>query len=186
MKRIAHICKVQNCNKTCDSHGFCSSHAAKWRKYGDPLFSINETHGMSHIREYWVLAGMKRRCYNKNEKAYTNYGGRGITICDRWLNSFLAFYEDMGARPSPKHSIERIDNDGNYEPSNCRWATHQEQANNNRWNKPITINGITKNIERWRRDLSLPNSTYQNRINRGWSIEKALLTPRMTQYSKYN
>ena len=73
---------------------------------------------------------MKRRCYNKNQKYYPRYGGRGIFVCDRWLDSYEAFLEDMGRRPSSRHSIDRIDNDGNYTPSNCRWATKTEQSRN--------------------------------------------------------
>lgn len=83
---------------------------------------------------YKTYAGMKRRCYNQNEKAFGHYGGRGIKICDRWLglDGFNHFVADMGSKPSQKHSIDRIDNDGNYEPSNCRWATPKEQRQNQR------------------------------------------------------
>jgi hypothetical protein len=185
MSSIPRFCSIENCHKRHDSHGYCSAHAAKFNKYGDPLFSINQTHGLSTIPEYWVYAGMKRRCYNKNEKAYSNYGGRGIKVCDKWLKSFESFLKDMGKRPSPKHSIERRDVNGNYEPSNCYWATDLQQANNTRANHKVTINGITKNISQWRKELNMPSSTYQNRINRGWSVKDALTTPRMIQYSKF-
>ena len=92
----------------------------------------NTTHGKSNTSEYEIWCGMKKRCYNPNYKEFRYYGGRGITICDSWKNSFEAFYQDMDRRPSSKHSIDRVNNDGNYEPSNCRWATIKEQNNNKR------------------------------------------------------
>jgi len=88
-----------------------------------------QTHGMTLTSEFNIWNGMRKRCLNKNNKDYKNYGGRGIKVCDRWLNSFENFYVDMGGRPSAKHSIDRINNDGDYEPSNCRWATAKEQQN---------------------------------------------------------
>jgi hypothetical protein len=120
---------------------------------------------------------MKQRCYDQSNKNYFNYGGRGIEICERWLHSFENFLADMGERPSPKHSIDRIDNNGNYEPGNCRWATDLEQANNTRKNRLLTVDGETKTMAEFSKDNNLRIGTVHRRLKLGWSHEKAIKTP---------
>ena len=95
----------------------------------------------SKTSEYKIWQSMKQRCYNSNLKAYKHYGGRGICVCDRWLNSFENFSQDMGLRPSISHQIDRTDNDGNYEPGNCEWSTNTENSNNRSNSKWWYING---------------------------------------------
>ena len=112
-------------------------------------------------------AGMIQRCTYKKHKSYKNYGGRGITVCDRWRNSVEDFLTDMGPRPTSKHMIERIDNDGPYSPENCRWATNLEQSRNRQNNRLITFNGEAKTASEWRDLLGVPYKTLIGRANGG-------------------
>src|SRR5450631_4281635 len=105
--------------------------------------------GRSKTRTYKCWAYMKTRCLSPGNKDYWKYGGRGIMVCSRWLSSFYSFVEDMGECPSPMHSIDRINNDGNYESGNCRWATPKEQASNRRNNRIINVRGESHTIEDW-------------------------------------
>lgn len=134
--------------------------------------------GMSSSEEYHIWQMIKQRCYNDKHQAYDNYGGRGITVCMRWYNSFENFYTDMGPRPSSEHTVERKDTNGNYSPNNCVWATELEQANNRRNNHRITHNDQSLTLSQWARALNIPAKTLSARIHDGgWSYEKALTTP---------
>ena len=136
----------------------------------------SKKHGMSFSREYSTWRAMLDRCENKTYREYPDYGGRGIKICERW-HDFNNFYADMGKRPQ-NTTLDRIDNNGNYEPSNCRWANAKTQANNRRSNSLITFNGKTQTLQQWADETGIYENTISMRINHyGWSIEKALTTP---------
>lgn len=133
-------------------------------------------HGQSHTPEWYAWCGMRQRCNDKASKSYVDYGGRGIKVADEW-HDFAAFFAHVGKKPSPKHSLERIDNDGDYRPGNVRWATKLEQAHNTRANRHITANGITKTMAEWARDLGCNPSAILARINVGMSETEAVTTP---------
>lgn len=120
-------------------------------------------------------SGIKKRCYNKESKSYPNYGGRGIIVCDRWLdkeNGFKNFLEDMGRKPSPKHSIDRIDVDGNYCPENCRWATHEEQSDNKRNTIYLVNNGERKSLNQWAKFYDVPILRVRSRYHAGFDFDR--------------
>lgn len=127
----------------------------------------HSTHGMSKSDEYRIWMAIKNRCLNPNAEAYEYYGGRGIKICERWRVSFLHFMEDMGMRPTKKHTVERVNNDGNYDPKNCVWATRKEQSNNKRNNRIICIGGLEKTLAQWAHETGINEATIRARIMRG-------------------
>lgn len=131
----------------------------------------------TETREYRAWINMRSRCKTPSANGYHRYGGRGITVCERWDNSFEAFIEDMGPRPSPKHSVDRIDVNGNYEPGNCRWATKQEQARNLTNNRIVTINGRRMTLAEAVEGAAVIYNTVLYRLRRGWKIEDALYRP---------
>lgn len=128
--------------------------------------------------EYRAWCHMKTRCSLPSVDRFPLYGGRGIRVCDRWLESFSNFLADMGPRPSSRHSIEREDVDGNYEPSNCRWATRVEQARNKSNNRLLTHNGVTRCLTEWALVAGMSPTRVLARLNRGWSVADALFRPK--------
>lgn len=134
-------------------------------------------HGLAKTPEYQIWKAMKARCYGVNHKNYAEYGGRGIKVCDRWRDSFETFYRDMGERPSKRHSIDRVDSNGDYSPDNCRWANQVEQTRNTRRNALLTYNGETKTIAEWADITGILSSTLYHRVYAGWTPEKTIETP---------
>lgn len=126
--------------------------------------------------EFWIWQGMIRRCHNPDHSEFRNYGGRGIRVCKRWRKSFKKFLKDMGRRPGNKE-IDRIDNDGDYRPENCRWATRSEQCRNKRGNRIIEFEGESKCLAEWAEVVGIRMATLWRRLNQGWSFEKAISIP---------
>ena len=137
--------------------------------------SVNKTHGMSKTPEYAVWRAMVDRCQLPTHQAYKNYGGRGITVCKRWLK-FENFFEDMGRQPFKGASIDRINNNKGYTPRNCRWVNATAQGNNRRTNKFLTIDGITKTYSEWAKEAGLKTNTLSYRLANGWSPKAAVFT----------
>ena len=136
-------------------------------KHGDRKIQNTST-------EYKSWQAMKDRCHNERSRHYKNYGGRGISVCEKWLNSYLNFLQDMGRCPEGM-SLDRIDNNGNYEPHNCRWATQKEQMNNTRRNYIIEYNGVSHTIAEWANIFHIPDGRFRKRIKAGWTIEEAMV-----------
>ena len=150
------------------------------RKTADGLSGTNRA-------EYYCWSGMLKRCHNKNDKSYKDYGGRGISVCEEWRNSFEQFLVDMGKRPSSLHSIDRIQNDYGYNPSNCRWTTKDIQANNTRRNHYITYKNEILTIAQASDKYNVPRATLLNRINLlNWSVDDAIEKPHFAGLYPYN
>jgi hypothetical protein len=134
-------------------------------------------HGESkpQTSEYMAWAGMIKRCYNPRTKKYPGYGGRGIAVCPEWRESYQTFLSDMGRKPTPKHSLDRYpNNDGNYEPGNCRWGTPEQQMQNTRYNRLLTINGVTHCHSEWARRLGVGDTFLRYRLERGMAAMRAI------------
>lgn len=137
--------------------------------------AVKKTHGMTHTKEYNTWRGMIARCTYVKHPQFMDYGGRGIRVCKRWL-SFSNFYADMGVRPRGM-CLERIDNNGNYEPKNCKWISQPKQSRNRRGNRLITWGDKTRCMSEWAEIKGIKAMTLQRRLNLGWGVGKCLTTP---------
>lgn len=170
---------------------------------GNYFFIMNhERHGLKYLDfskriirpEYSIWVAIKQRCLNPKCKAFHNYGGRGIKICDRWKDSFKNFFDDMGSRPSIFHSIDREENDGDYYKGNCRWVLKKVQDNNKRTNVRLSYKGEYHTITEWALKIGINVDTLHKRLSAGWSVEKSLSHPhrfkikpkRIRSYSRWN
>jgi hypothetical protein len=166
--------------KECLKSGFTRScgciRAEKTRERNSSKATIFEGAPVSSHPLFRAWKTMIARCHNPRNNSFPFYGGRGISVCDRWRESFAAFVEDMGPRPEG-FSIERIDNDGGYRPENCRWATPTEQARNTRRNKTLTARGATMTAVEWSKVSGVPRGTINYRRTHGWPDEDAIFAP---------
>ena len=153
------VCAIASRAESRKTHGHSIS-----RKEKDPI-------GYSCYSRWQAI---KRRCLKEYDSRYSDYGGRGIEICERWVNSYENFLADMGLPPTKNHQIDRIDNDGNYEPNNCRWVTRKTNARNKRNSKIITAFGKSMTQAEWANQTGIKRETISMRLRRGWSAELAL------------
>ena len=166
------ICSLEKCDKVARGRGFCSKHYMKLYRHGDPNWKIQKI-GRTPTSITWT--SMKQRCNNPKDPSYPWYGGRGITYDKKW-ETLSGFIEDMGERPEG-HTLDRIDNNGNYCKNNCRWATIKQQANNTSTNRILEYGGLRMNVSEWSEKIGIPRHRLYYRINRGWSDELALTKP---------
>lgn len=189
-KRLIWLCKC-DCGNTTKVEGSnlksgTSSSCGCYKK--ERGREANTTHGMSKTVEYRIWMGIHKRCYDKNDAAYKNYGGRGIAVCQSW-HKFVAFFQDMGKRPSNHHSIERIDNNESYRPENCEWALRSQQNSNTRKTIYIIHHGVTHKLIDWCIDNNMNAARIRQRLRYGYSFEDSIkekLPRKVRKYSAKN
>lgn len=180
---------IWHCECSCGNQAFVSSthlrssHTVSCGCYRSEKTRERRTiHGLKDHPLYSTWKNLKKRCLNPNNDNYKYYGGRGITLCKEWVNSFPNFLKDVGEKPSPEHTLDRIDTNKGYNPSNCKWSTREEQVNNTRKNLYITHNDATLTCAQWSRKLNINYGTLISRIRKGWTAHDALTRP----VKKYN
>jgi hypothetical protein len=177
------LCGVSDCQKSVTSDGWCHRHYKQWKTTGNPIAQRHqEAHRLSKSPEYSSWSQMLGRCYCVSNKFYYRYGGRGIQVCLQWRKSFSQFLKDVGPRPTLRHSIDRINNNGNYEPENVRWATSTMQARNRASTRFITFNGTTLGLADWANKLGIRYPTLNLRLKKGWTVERAFTQPERTPF----
>ena len=178
--RNASKLKLWMCVCDCGNIKAVSSHdlrTGNTKSCGCLAHKGNLTHGMSRTSEHGAWSEMRKRCTTKTSKRFPLYGGRGISICERW-SKFENFLADMGPKPTSQHTLDRIDVNGNYSPENCRWADWKTQQNNRRNNRVIEFNGEKLTSSQWQDRVGIPSSIIRQRLDRdGWSVEKAMTHP---------
>ncbi len=172
--------RIYVCKCDCGAIKTTSSKNLRHRKtcgHGVELHGESATPKRQATHEYRTWQQMLRRCYTATNKSFPEYGGRGITVCDEWRRSFTEFLRYMGRKPSPVHSIDRIDGTKGYFPGNVRWATPKEQARNMRTNCFATLDGVTRTYAEWAEAYGISNGLLHNRMRTGWELKEALTTP---------
>lgn len=150
----------------------------------EAVASRSRTHGGSSRPEYFIWTRAKDRFFRPSHNRYKDYGGRGITMCDWWRDSFANFFQDMGPRPSSDLTLDRIDNDGPYAPDNCRWSTRAEQRRNSRYLRWIEFRGTRMICADWAAQLGLDPSSLRERL-RTWPIERALSQTKLSSWNRH-
>ena len=170
--------------KSCSTRS-CGCLAREIRSKRKGQNATNYKNGITFTRLGYIYLEIKQRCYNPNNQNYHNYGGRGITMCDEWKNNFQNFYDwSMSHGYSDDLTIDRIDNNGNYEPSNCRWVDMKKQTRNNSRNHIVKLNGIERPLIEWTEIYKINYKTVRDRLKRGWDYEKALTEPVETKFRR--
>lgn len=171
------LCLDQPCEMPIKARGYCSKHYHRRKHLGEFTTNLWLKHGYAGTSTHHVWKGMRQRCLNANAPAYADYGGRGITICERWMESFENFLADMGEKPEGL-TLDRRDNNGPYSPENCAWASRKAQAENRRSNRILEFGGKRQILSQWAADMGEPVTLLAGRLDRGWPVERALTEPR--------
>ena len=163
------ICKIKECNIRVLAKDYCQKHYTRFWRHGDPLYIKYEMHGMSKIPEHNIWRKMKDRCHNENDISYSRYGGRGISVCKQWRNSYTIFFADMGPRPFPKAQIDRKNNYLGYFSENCHWTTRTENNRNKRNNK-LTIQKANEIRKRYK-----AGNIYQRELADIYGVDRSMI-----------